>query len=133
MTIIKPPAHMLYSGYLKGDNTLAPQFWGNIPTTMGEASKSLTKIRETYGEPPETLYHLQKAMKKNLRMMGILTKKTAENIDKMQHGVIEAGQQPNCLGGPSLILNKIAYAKNLAQQASIVPLYYVADYDGVQP
>jgi len=133
MTKIKPPAHMLYSGYLKGDNTLAPQLWGNIPTTMGEAAKSLTKIRESYGEPPETLYLLQKAMKKNLQTMGILTKKTAENIDKMQHGVIEAGQQPNCLGGPSLILNKIAYAKNLAQQAGIVPLYYVADYDGVQP
>jgi len=133
MTETKPPAHNLYSGYLQGTNTLAPQLWGNIPSTMGEAAKLLPKIRETYGEPPETLIQLQKAMKKSMHKMGILTEKTSKNIDKMQNGVIEAGQQPNCLGGPSLILNKIAYATNLAKQAKIVPLYYVADYDGVQP
>jgi len=48
---------------------------------------------------------------------------------------VETGQQPNALGGPSLVLNKIAYAKSLSGlgEEGYVPLFYVADYDGVQP
>ena len=51
----------------------------------------------------------------------------------MHLGVVETGQQPNCLGGPSLIFNKIAYTVSLSKIASLIPFFYVADYDGVQP
>ena len=130
----KPPVHMLYTEYTQGKKvSTALELWGTIPSTMGDAAKHLSTLRKAYGESPETLDELKKAMKSSLRKMGILTGQTADNIDRMHLGVVEAGQQPNCLGGPSLILNKIAYAVSLAEQASLVPLYYVADYDGVQP
>jgi len=66
--------------------------------------------------------------------MGLLTGKTREAIDEMHNGVVEAGQQPNFMGGPGLVFNKISYAVSLAgMDENIVPIYYVADYDGVQP
>ena len=71
-------------------------------------------------------------MKRHLHRMGILTDSTVKKIDRIHDGVVETGQQPNCLGGPSLILNKIVYAESLAEQAGKISLFYVVDYDGVK-
>ncbi|HUS78125.1 MAG TPA: bacillithiol biosynthesis BshC [Patescibacteria group bacterium] len=101
---------------------------------MGGAVKTLEKIRAMYGPTPDSLEQLMKAMKAHMRRLGVLTSEAAERIDGMGGGVVETGQQPVCLGGPSLILNKIAYISSLSGIAEgIVPLFYVADYDGVQP
>ena len=104
---------------------------GTIPYTLGEAVDLLPNIKAQYSESPN-LEALKLAMKKNLRKMGLLTGQVSDAIEDMHNGVVEAGQQPMLMGGPSLIFNKIAYAKSLADEAGMVPLYYVADYDGVQ-
>src|SRR4030043_648375 len=134
------PLHQLYSKYVnqrnirdKEQGIKALSLWGVIPSNIREASQEARKIRQQYGQPVEPLEDLQKLMKKNLSRLGILTEQTSSNIDKLSDGVIEVGQQPNCLGGPSLILNKIGYAKALARSSSTYPLFYVAEYDGARP
>lgn len=102
---------------------------------MGEAYGLLKGVKAGYGETSDSLEELKRAMRSNLRRLGILTSSVSENIDRLENGVVETGQQPNALGGPSLVLNKIAYAKSLSGmgEEGYVPLFYVADYDGVQP
>ena len=101
---------------------------------MGDAADLLPKVRTEYGDTNDELESLKGIMKKNMRKMGLLTGKTRTAIDNMHNGVVEAGQQPNFMGGPGLVLNKISYAISLASMSDgFVPLYYVADYDGVQP
>jgi hypothetical protein len=124
---------MIYSDsvYSRSNTGIGTELWGVIPRTLGEAADILTKIRAEYSES-QYLEPWKKVMKKNLRTMGLLTGRTAESIDSLHEGVVEGGQQPMVMGGPGLILNKIAYAVSLAREAGVVPLYYVADYDGVQ-
>ena len=129
----RPPAHQIYSDYVysRGKDGLATDLWGRIPHTLGEAADILPEIRSDYSESPY-LDALKRVMKSNMRKMGILTSKASDAIDSLHNGVVEAGQQPMLMGGPSLMLNKIAYATALAGEAGMAPLYYVADYDGVQ-
>jgi len=127
---------MIYSGYVKDGSSaeLAETLWGVIPANMGEAASLLKGIREKYGSPPEDCEGFKKALKGYQRELGLLTGKVGERIDSLDMGVAEAGQQPMCLAGSSLILNKIAYAHTLcAIGGDYVPLFYNADYDGVQP
>ena len=131
-----PQAHLIYSGYVKDGSRaeLAETLWGVIPANMGEAASLLKEIRERYGSPPEDFEGLKKALKGYQRELGLLTGRVGERIDSLDEGVVEAGQQPMCLAGTSLILNKIAYAHTLcAIGDGCVPVFYNADYDGVQP
>ena len=102
---------------------------------MGEAYGLLKDVRAKYGRTSDSLEEIKRAMKSNLRRLGVLTSRVSENIDRLEDGVVETGQQPNVIGGPSLVLNKIAYAKSLSGlgEGGYVPMFYVADYDGVQP
>ena len=131
------PAHELYTSHVeKGvSGGLAEELWGRIPATMGKAYALLEGVRTQYGEASDSLEELKRAMNSNLRRLGVLTSHVSENIDRLEQGVVETGQQPNAIGGPSLVLNKIAYAKSLSGMGDegYVPLFYVADYDGVQP
>ncbi|TEU08430.1 hypothetical protein E3J20_08575, partial [Candidatus Bathyarchaeota archaeon] len=131
-----PPAHRLYSSYIEtgAGSEIARELWGQIPATMGEAYKKLVKIRAEYGDPSDEIEALKKMMKNYLRGLGLLTSEASENIDKLDKGAVEAGQQPYALGGSSLILNKIAYVKTLASLGDhgFTPLFFVADYDGIQ-
>ena len=131
------PVHTIYRGYVeRGENrNAAERLWGRIPANMMEAYDALKDIRKKYRAAPEDTEDLKRAMKRQLRGLGILTSRVEENIDRLDHGVVEAGHQPICLGGPSLILNKIAYARSLCDlgRDGFVPLFYIADYDGVQP
>ena len=132
----RPAAHNIYSNHVRERKTsgLATQLWGHISHTMGEAADLMPKVRGEYGDTSDELEALKVHMKNNMKGMGLLTGKTREAIDEMHNGVVEAGQQPNFMGGPGLVLNKISYAVSLAgMDENIVPLYYVADYDGVQP
>ncbi len=133
----RPPSHMLYSKHIDGlePSGVALDLWGSIPANMGDAYKHLVVKRKEYGSAPDAIEDLKKSMKSYLRKMGILTSSVDENIDRMDRGVVEAGQQPYCLGGSSLILNKIAYICTLSTIGveGFAPLFYVADYDSVQP
>lgn len=131
-----PQAHLIYSGYVKDGSMaeLAEALWGVIPANMGEAASLLKGIRERYGSPPEDFEGFRKALRGYQRELGLLTGRVSERIDSLDMGVVEAGQQPMCLAGSSLILNKIAYAHTLcAIGGGYVPVFYNADYDGVQP
>jgi hypothetical protein len=133
---LKPP-NQLYTNFIDtGENKdLVEYFWNYVPKNLGEATKHATKGRNALGDTHDRLEKLKKAIKTQLRKWGILTSLVEENIDQMEHGVIEAGQQPMCLGGPSYILNKVACIWKLCEignSRKLVPLYYVADYDKVQ-
>jgi hypothetical protein len=131
-----PPAHRLYTDYVESwaPGETATELWGHIPSTMGETYKLLEGIRKAYSPAPNELEDLKKAMKANMRRLGVLTSKASENIDRLDWGAIETGQQPYALGGSSLILNKIAYISSLSGlgEEGYAPLFFVADYDGVQ-
>ncbi len=131
-----PAAHRLYTDYVESGarGETATELWGRIPATMGEAYRLLRGIREAYGSAPDEIEELKKAMKANMRGLGVLTSKASENIDRLDRGAIETGQQPYALGGSSLILNKIAYISSLSGLGGegYAPLFFVADYDGVQ-
>jgi hypothetical protein len=101
---------------------------------MGEAYRLLVNVRAVYGPPSDEIEELKRAMTDNLRRLGVLTSKASESIDSLDGGAVEAGQQPYALGGSSLVLNKIAYVKTLAGlgDQGFTPLFFVADYDGVQ-
>jgi hypothetical protein len=132
----RPPAHRLYTDYLESGarRETATELWGSIPYTMGETYKLLGGIREAYGSAPDELEDLKRAMKADMRRLGVLTSKATENIDRLDRGAIETGQQPYALGGSSLIFNKIAYISSLSglRGEGYAPLFFVADYDGVQ-
>ncbi|MCW3979223.1 MAG: bacillithiol biosynthesis BshC [Candidatus Bathyarchaeota archaeon] len=133
----RPPAHVLYSDHLENRESsgVALDLWGSIPATMGEAYSQLLRKRKAYGRASDAIEELKKVMKGHLRGMGLLTSRAEEGIDGMERGVVEAGQQPYCLGGSGLILNKIAYISTISNlgEDGFTPLFYVADYDGVQP
>jgi uncharacterized protein YllA (UPF0747 family) len=126
---------MLYQKYTEKDPSgeYAPRLWGRIPQNMAECYGYFDEIRAKYGTPPPELEGLKKAIKSQMRGLGILTSKASKRIDSLDKGVVETGQQPNCLGGPSFIFNKITYISTLASLGGgYVPLYYVGDYDSVQ-
>ena len=130
-----PQAHLIYSGYVMDGSKagVAEALWGVIPSTMGEAASLLKGVRERYGSPPEELEGFRKAVRGYQRELGLLTGRVGESIDALDAGVAEAGQQPMCLAGTSLIMNKIAYAHTLCGiGGDCVPIFYNADYDGVQ-
>jgi uncharacterized protein YllA (UPF0747 family) len=100
---------------------------------MAECHGYFSEIRARYGASPSELEGLKKAVKNQMRRLGILSSKVSRTIDLMDRGAVETGQQPNCLGGPSFIFNKITYVSVLAGLGGeYVPLYYVGDYDSVQ-
>jgi hypothetical protein len=76
-----PPAHRLYTDYVEtgARGETATELWGSIPSTMGEANKLLGGIREAYGPIPDELEDLKKAMKANMRRLGVLTSKASES------------------------------------------------------
>ncbi|HUV34454.1 MAG TPA: hypothetical protein VMW22_05955, partial [Candidatus Desulfaltia sp.] len=129
------PAHLIYSDYVeKGLRAeLAQALWGQIPSIMGDAYEALPRIRSKYKASTE-IEGFKKALKNEMRSMGLLTGRVKESIDRLDKGVVETGQQPMCLGGPSLILNKLAYVHSLCGLGDhgYVPVFYNADYDGVQ-
>jgi len=130
-----PQAHVIYSDFVRDGSRaeLAETLWGVIPATMGDAASLLGEVRARYGAPQEGVEGFRKALKEYQRELGLLTGRVEESIDSLDAGVAEAGQQPMCLAGPSLILNKIAYAHTLCELGGdYVPLFYNADYDGVQ-
>jgi len=131
-----PPAHRLYTDYVESGvrGETAKELWGSIPATLGDAYRLLGGIREDYGSTSDELEDLKKAMKADMRRLGVLTSQASDNIDRLDNGAIETGQQPYALGGSSLILNKIAYISSLSGlgEEEYVPLFFVADYDGVQ-
>jgi len=131
-----PPIYTLYQKYLENvpNSENAIRLWGIIPANMAESQGYFEQIRSKYSTISPDLEGLKKAMKHQMMGLGILTSKVAKCIDNLENGAVETGQQPNCLGGPSFILNKITYIWTLSGLGGgYVPLFYIGDYDSVQP
>lgn len=131
------PLHNLYTGYLYRNESpeAARELWGLIPRTMGEAYEALVETRKSYRLNEGRVEELAKTVRRKMRSLGVLTGPVSEALDRLRNGVVEAGQQPMCLGGSSLILNKMVYIHAISHLGDdgFVPLFFVADYDGVQP
>ena len=131
------PLYNLYTRYIYGGENpeVAKKLWGLIPHTMGEAYKALVEARNSYKPDEASVEELAKTIRRKMRSLGVLTGPVSEALDRLFNGVIEAGQQPMCLGGSSLILNKIVYIHAISHlgRDGFVPIFFVADYDGVQP
>lgn len=134
--VVGSPVHLLYTEYILGGGRgdVAEELWGRIPATMWEAYGLLGEVKGRYGPPPGELGELKEAIRADMERLGVLTSKASARIDRLGEGAIETGQQPYALGGSSLILNKIAYIESLSGlgREGYVPLFFVADYDGVQ-
>ena len=118
-----------------GHEKIVNELWGEIPASLREAHSLASKIRSELELSTDLLEPLKKGLKDQLRDMGMLTSSVAESIDVLERGVVETGQQPVCLAGTSLIFNKMACSVRLSQlerKESFIPLFYVADYDGIQ-
>ncbi len=129
------PANVLYQKYLDGDSEgkLAERLWGSIPRNSSEYHGLFITIRDSYGNFLPHLEALGKAIRADMRRLGVLTPGAERSIERLDNGAVETGQQPNCLGGPSFIFNKITFAWSLTSLGGdYVPLYFVGDYDGVQ-
>jgi len=126
-------AQVLYQRYLEHpeEYRVAEQFWGVIPSSMTEAVRLAEKIKPTYSI--NDFEAVIKVIKNTMKTLGIYTSKVENNLNKIKDGIVETGQQPNCLGGPSLILNKIIYVETLAGLCKSSPVYFIGDYDSVQP
>src|SRR4030042_5007213 len=102
------PVHNLYKKFLDNpkEYEVANNLWGLIPVNIIEDVKQLSKIKKEYGNF-KVNDELKGALKNKMRKLGVLTSNAASNIDSIDEGIVESGQQPNCLGGPSFIFNKI--------------------------
>lgn len=112
-------------------------FWGVVPNSIGDALRtSYTKDLPPTNE--KIIEDLGKVLRKYHLKLGILTEKVDESLSKMGEGVIITGQQPAPCGGKGFIGNKISTVCKLAKLSeetskTLVPVFYVADYDGIQP
>ena len=100
---------------------------------MAECHGYFGEIRAKYGAPPPELEGLKKAIKAQMRSLGILTKKTRGGSTPSTRVPSRRGSSQTASAGPSFIFNKITYISTLAGLGGgYVPLYYVGDYDSVQ-
>ncbi|MFQ6123297.1 MAG: bacillithiol biosynthesis BshC [Candidatus Heimdallarchaeota archaeon] len=122
--------------YDNNKRELQEYFWGIVPTSIGDALR--TSYTKTLPQTNEYLIDgLEKVLWRYHLKLGILTEKVEENLSKLREGVIITGQQPAPCGGKGFIGNKISTICKLAKLSeenskTLVPVFYVADYDGIQ-
>ncbi|MHA2385003.1 MAG: bacillithiol biosynthesis protein BshC [Candidatus Thorarchaeota archaeon] len=141
---MNPSALEIYQRFVwKGEHSDLAKDLFDVPVrTMSGFIERAKKIREGYSN---TGWHTEerkeeaiKAIRNANRRLGSLTPKVAESIEKLYGGTVEAGHQSIVMGGPCYVLNKAASALSLmsmgtATDLQISSIFFVADYDGVQP
>jgi hypothetical protein len=134
----------VYQEYIWNDNygQLAEQFYGSPPKTIRKTVERIPSLLEKYRETKwfneKKAKQLRTVVQAANSEIGCLTPKVRENIKMIGNGGIEAAHQSVVMGGPCYILNKAATASIIAKLAqaeeqSIAPFFFVADYDVVQP
>ena len=130
----------LYSSYIFDGNETAVHFWGSIPLNVQEAitmSKSLSVSYRNMKQPlftQQRLGRLCKAIREIHQRQGMLTSmaKTRLELLETQIATVEAGHQPALLGGPGLVINKLAAIAQLAMFQDSSPMMFVGDHDHEQ-
>ncbi|MFW9846319.1 MAG: bacillithiol biosynthesis BshC [Candidatus Thorarchaeota archaeon] len=141
---MRPSVLDVYQRYIwKGDHTeLAEYLFSHPPVKMGSIAEKARSILEGYSmldwHSPDRAEITRKVLLDTNKGLGALTPKVKESIERLQGGAVEAAHQSVVMGGPCYILNKAATAVSVANIGSEVgvplsPLFFVADYDIVQP
>lgn len=141
---MKPSVTSVYQEFIwEGtQKDLAADLYGPPIVTMGEIVSQFPKILAEY---KDKLWHTEERMKllrktliKANRGLACLTPSVKENIGQLSNGAVEAAHQSVVMGGPAYILNKAITAERISsfgvqQGLDVVPVFFVADYDIVQP
>jgi uncharacterized protein YllA (UPF0747 family) len=125
-----------------GSAELAERLYDIPVLTMGGFVERAPSIVDTYAKigwhTDERIETLQRALEDLNRHLDCLTPKVKSAIERIPEGVIEASHQSVVLGGPCYILNKAASTRKLStigheKGIDLSPIFFVADYDIVQP
>ncbi len=134
----------VYQSYIwqSPETRLAELLYDRPPVTLREAATNTEVLMQRYMATgwfsEDRISRVKQALYRINRELGGLTVGVKNNIERLYEGVVEAGHQPVCMGGPTYILNKAATVAIISKIAAndnttMAPLFFVADYDGVQP
>ncbi len=121
---------------------LAERLYDRPPVTLQEVIDRAGALRQRYLATDwfseELISRVKRVLSRINRELGGLSPRVRRNIERLYEGVVEAGHQTVCMGGPAYILNKAATTSVISKIASennveLAPLFFVADYDVVQP
>ncbi len=121
---------------------LAEKLYDNPVVTMGGFGERAPAIVSTYAKmgwhTNERMEMLRRALEDLNQHLNGLTPKVKAAIERIPEGVVEASHQSVAMGGPCYILNKAASARKISalgheKSIDLSPVFFVADYDIVQP
>ncbi|MFX0095910.1 MAG: bacillithiol biosynthesis BshC [Candidatus Hodarchaeota archaeon] len=121
----------LYEQAAQGQfSELTKLLWGAIPLRLGDLRSALPKTTINQS----SLESLHRILFKHHQNLGFLTPEVERCLEDLVSGkgIIEVGHQTLFFGGPLFLPNKVFFTSKLAEWSNLVPLFYVADYDGVQ-
>ena len=130
--------YMLYA--LEGHKSwISEGMRGLIPQSMSDAislAKKAKKKAERTNKSSETKESIGKIFERINKKHNLLTDKAKQNLQKFLSDdtslPLEVSHQPKFLGGERFLYNKIGCGAAFANlDRSIVPIFYVADYDKV--
>jgi uncharacterized protein YllA (UPF0747 family) len=141
---LKHSVYKIYEDFIwKGQKAdLAENLYNTPPLTLDALFERVPSLLNSY---KDTLWHiserssiLKKVLVDTNKRLGCLTPKVIESIENLENGAVESAHQTVVLGGPAYILNKAITATKVATLATdkgvpLVPFFFVADYDIVQP
>jgi len=112
---------------------------GLIPQSISDAislAKKINREAKKDSNSEEIKLALGKIFENTNKKYNLLTDKAKSNLDKLltdnESLTLEVSHQPKFLGGERFLFNKIGCGAAFANlESSIVPIFYVADYDKV--
>ena len=130
--------YMLYA--LEGQESwISEGMKGLIPQSISDAislAKKINREAKKDSNSEEITLALGKIFESTNKKYNLLTDKAKSNLDKFltdnESLTLEVSHQPKFLGGERFLFNKIGCGAAFANlESSIVPIFYVADYDKV--
>lgn len=129
----------LYEAYVQ-NNTAFPDstyFYGNIAKTYKDAVDLVSKLPKIEINS-DRIKKLKVILRNYHKKLGLLTPKVDDNIDRINEGVVIAGQQATIFGGSGIIGNKIITSVKMSEIAkekgkTLVPVFLINTHDGIQP
>jgi uncharacterized protein YllA (UPF0747 family) len=130
----------LYSSYVFDGNETALHFWGPIPLNVQDAVAMSRPLSTTYREmkqplfTPQRLAVLCQVIKDIHQRNDMLTSMVKQRLELLEakSAAVEAGHQPSVLGGPGLVINKLAAIAQLAMFQDSAAVMFVGDHDHEQ-
>lgn len=121
-------------------NEAALQFWGSIPLNVNDAIALSRPLSAVYREEKQPLFTherlivLCQTIKEIHQKHEMLTPMVTHRLELLesQHAAVEAGHQPSLLGGPGLVINKLAAIGQIAMLQNTASIMFVGDHDHEQ-